>query len=188
MNRTDKFEKNKITKASTNKVVCNVWYDSFGIEKVRFQNAKYDGDRESIDFYVDFEDMALLAQDAASGRIIKELDKGPINLYLGGTKSSKNYNGGPESRVFSLGKSGEGDKTKIFINLSRGKGKITETGAIAPDGAPDLKIGVPMTIDKFRSMMIYIHDWINAYLAHLTNALVKQCEQERKEFQSSNNN
>jgi hypothetical protein len=35
-------------------------------------------------------------------------------------------------------------------------------------------------------MMIYIHDWINAYLAHFTNALVKQSEQERKEYLAAN--
>ena len=33
MNRKDQFEKSKITKASTNKVVTNVYYDAFNIEK-----------------------------------------------------------------------------------------------------------------------------------------------------------
>ena len=143
MNRNDKFEKSKITKASTNKVVTNVYYDAFGIEKVRFQNANY-ADKTSIS--------------------------------MGGSKSSKNYNGAPESRIFSLGRSGD----KIFINMSRGKGKITETGAIAPDGSPDLKIGVGMTIDKFRSLMIFTHDAVNGYLPHMVNAIVRQCEAERQ--------
>lgn len=175
MNRKNNFEKSKITKASTNKVVTNVYYDSFGIEKVRFQNANYT-DKTSIDYYLDFEEVALLAADAASGRLIKELDAGQKTISMGGTKSSKNYNGAPESRIFALGKSGD----KIFINISRGKGKITETGAIAPDGSPDLKIGVSMTIDKFRSLMIFTHDAVNAYLAHMVNAIVRQCEEDRK--------
>lgn len=181
MNRTDKFEKNKITKASTNKVVTNVYLDSFGIEKVRFQNANY-ADKTSIDCYLDFEEVALLATDAASGRLIKELEAGQKTVSMGGSKSSKNYGGAPESRIFSLGKSGD----KIFINMSRGKGKITDTGAIAPDGAPDLKIGVSMTVDKFRSLMIYTHDCVNAYLAHMINALVKQSEEDRKNYTENN--
>jgi len=181
MNRTDKFEKNKITKASTNKVVTNVYLDSFGIEKVRFQNANY-ADKTSIDCYLDFEEVALLATDATSGRLIKELEAGQKTVSIGGSKSSKNYGGAPESRIFSLGKSGD----KIFINMSRGKGKITDTGAIAPDGAPDLKIGVSMTVDKFRSLMIYTHDCVNAYLAHMVNALVKQSEEDRKNYTENN--
>lgn len=175
MNRNDKFEKSKITKASTNKVVTNVYYDAFGIEKVRFQNANY-ADKTSIDCYLDFEEVALLATDAASGRLIKELEAGQKTISMGGSKSSKNYNGAPESRIFSLGRSGD----KIFINMSRGKGKITETGAIAPDGSPDLKIGVGMTIDKFRSLMIFTHDAVNGYLPHMVNAIVRQCEAERQ--------
>ena len=73
MDRTDNFEKYKITKASTNKVVTNVYMDSFGIEKVRFQNVNYK-DKNSIDCYLEFEEVALLATDAASGRLFKELE------------------------------------------------------------------------------------------------------------------
>lgn len=181
MNRNDKFEKSKITKASTNKVVCNVYYDAFGIEKVRFQNANY-ADKASIDCYLDFEDVALLAADCITGRLIKELDAGQKTISMGGSKSSKNYDGKPESRIFSLGKSGD----KIFINMSRGKGKLTETGAIAPDGSPDLKISVSMTVDKFRSMMIYINQCITGYLPHMVNGIVRQCEEDRKN--AANNN
>ena len=175
MNRNDNFEKSKITKASTNKVVCNVYYDAFGIEKVRFQNANY-ADKTSIDCYLDFEEVALLAADAASGRLIKELEAGQKTISMGGSKSSKFFDGKPESRIFSLGKSGD----KIFINLSRGKGKLTETGAIAPDGAPSTKIGVSMSIDKFCSMIIYTNQCVCGYLPHMVNAIVRQCEEDRK--------
>ena len=180
MNRTDKFEKLKITKASTNKACCNVYYDSFGIEKVRIQNANYN-DKTSIDCYLDFEEIALLAADASSGRIIKELEAGQKTISMGGSKSSKNYDGKPESRILSLGKAGD----KIFINMTRGKGKLTDTEAIAPDGAPDLKISVGMAIEKFRSLVIYTNNWINAYLAHFTNALVKESEANRATFNES---
>lgn len=175
MNRNDKFEKSKITKASTNKVVCNVYYDAFGIEKVRFQNMSYT-DKTSIDCYLDFEEVALLAADSASGRLIKELEAGQKTISMGGSKSSKNYDGKPESRILSLGRSGD----KIFINMSRGKGKITETGAIAPDGAADLKISVGMTIDKFRSLMIFTNQAVCGYLPHMVNKIVRECEEDRR--------
>ena len=175
MNRNDEFEKSKITKVSTNKVACNVYFDAFSIEKVRFQNFNYT-DKTSIDCYLDFEDVALLAADAASGRIIKELEAGQKTLSMGGSKSSKNYNGSPESRIISLGRSGD----KIFINMSRGKGKLGDKGQIMPDGSPDLKISVPMTIDKFRSMMIYIDNCICGYLPHMVNGIVMQCIEVRK--------
>ncbi len=190
MDRTDNFEKYKITKASTNKVVTNVYMDSFGIEKVRFQNVNYK-DKNSIDCYLEFEEVALLATDAASGRLFKELEtSGKKVITMGGSKHSKipSYNGAPESRILSLGRMAKdnGDVT-IFINMTRGKGKIGETGLIIPDGDPDLKISVPVSIEKFRSMMIFIHDSVNAYLAHMVNGLVKQCKAEREAYEASKN-
>ena len=175
MNRKDQFEKSKITKASTNKVVTNVYYDAFNIEKVRFQNANYK-DKTSISCFLDFEEVALLAKDAASGRLIKQLEAGQKTISIGGTEKSKNYPDGVESRILTLGKSGD----TIFINMSRGHGKVTDTGAISPDGAPDLKIGVSMPVDKFRSMMIFTHDAVNAYLAHMVNTIVRECQADRE--------
>lgn len=181
MNRNDNFERAKITKASTNKVVCNVYFDAFEIEKVRFQNASY-ADKKSISCYLDFEDVALLAADAQSGRLIKELDAGQKTISIGGSKSSKNYDGKPESRIMSLGKSGD----KIFINMSVGRGKLSDTGAIMPDGTPDTKISVGMSIEKFRSMMIYTHDCVCGYLPHMVNKIVKQCNEDRANMAAEN--
>lgn len=185
----DKFEKIKITKVSTNKVCTNVYYDSFSIGKVRFQNANYN-EKTKIDCYMDFEELAILATDVASGRIIKKLEAGEKISFMTGSKSSKNYNGQPESRVLSFGISVKNDgpevKKTIFFNMSRGKGKLSETGAIMPDGAPDLKIGVPMSVDKFRSMLIYTHDWVMAYLAGNVNQLVGMADADRKANANSN--
>ena len=182
MNRTDSFEKAKITKASTNKVVTNVYFDAFGIEKVRFQNANYK-EKTSIDCYLDFEEVALLATDAASGRLFKDLETGQKTITMGGSKSSKTYNGAPESRIMSLGRSGD----KIFINMTSGKGKLGDTGLIVPDGQPDKKISVGMPIDKFRSMMIYTYDSVRGYLPHLVNKIVRECEEDRKRYSDNNN-
>jgi len=97
-------------------------------------------------------------------------------VTMGGSKSSKRFDGKPESRVMSLGKSGD----KIFINMTAGKGKIGDTGLIVPDGQPDKKISVAMPIDKFRSMIIYTNNWVNGYLAHMTTRMVREAEEARK--------
>ena len=176
MSRTDEneFEKMKLTKASTNKVACNVYLDSFGINKVKIQNFEYDS-KKSIECYLDFEELALIANDCMTGKLMKELDNGQKVLGMKGSASSKNYDGAPESRVLSIGKSGD----KIFINMTRGKGKLGDKGQIMPDGQPDLKIGVPVTIDKFRSMMIYSYDCVKAYLAHSINQTYKEVNEAR---------
>lgn len=189
MDRSNNFEKSKITKASTDKVVTNVYFDSFGIEKVRFQNANYN-DKSTIDCYLDFEEVALLATDAASGRLFKELEEGQKTISIGGSKSSKAYNGAPESRIISLGmtektKDGKPVKT-IFINMSSGKGKLGNNGQIMPDGQPTKKISVPVPIDKFRSMMIYTYDSVRAYLTPMVNKIVKEAEEDRKNYQANN--
>lgn len=184
----DAFEKIKIAKASTNKVVCNMYYDAFNLQKVRIQNANYEK-KESIDFYLTFEELALLATDAASGRIFKKLEAGQKDSYtfMKGSKSSKNYDGAPESRILSIGLStkSNGDKT-VFVNMSRGKGKCTETGAITPAGEPDVKIGVPMSVDKFRSLLIIADKWVTAYIAGNVNQLVGEAQKERDAYAQKN--
>lgn len=175
MNRTDAFEKQKITKAATKTVCCNMYFDSFGIEKLHIQNANF-SDKTKIDCYLDFEEVVFIANDAGSGRLIKKLQAGEKIQYMTGSKSSKNYDGKPESRILSFGLSGD----KVFINMSRGKGKLGDKGQIMPEGAPDLKIGVPMPIDKFRSMFLYANTWITAYLARYANALIREVDEERK--------
>lgn len=182
MNRTDKYEKGKISKASTNKVVTNVYFDAFSIEKVRFQNANY-ADKTSIECYLDFEEIAILATDAANGRLFKELENGQKTVSMGGSKSSKRFDGAPESRIMSLGRAGD----KIFINMSAGKGRLGDTGLIIPDGAPDKKISVSMSIEKFRSMIIYTYDCVKGYLPKMINNIVNELEEDRKNYLATSN-
>lgn len=183
----NKFEKYKICKRSTSKVVCNVYLDAFKLNKVRFQNASYK-EKTSVECYLEFETIALLATDAASGRLIRKLDelaaeKKQMQVAIGGSKSSKTYNGKPESRIMTFGKTGD----TIFVNISRGKGKLGDKGQIMPDGAPDAKIGVSMSVDDFRSMLIFTHDYVNAYLSRHVNILVRDCEADREEYLNSLN-
>lgn len=176
MNRSDKFEKYKITKVSTDKVCTNVYMDSFGIEKVRFQNASY-ADGKSIDCYLDFDTIALLAEDASTGRLINKIEKSdkPITITMGGTKSSKTYDGAPESRIMSIGKRGD----TIFVNMVSGLGTISNKGLIVPTSQIDKKISVAMSVDDFRKMLIFTRDCVNAYLTNLITNLVFEAEQDR---------
>ena len=175
MNRDDKFEKGKIYKASTNKVVCNVYMDSFPIEKVRFQNASYE-DGSNISCYVDFTKIPRLAADVASGRIFKKIEEDQYHRYtvtMGGKEDGKD--GKPESRIMYLGMKDD----KIYVNMQKGPGKKSSTGLIMPDGQPTTKISVGMGIEEFREMILATHDWVNAYLGPLVHRLVKECEDAR---------
>ena len=176
MDRTDKFEKGKIYKAATNKVVTNVYMDAFPIEKVRFQNAEFGNENKSISCYIDFSTISRLAADVASGRVFKKMDEDQYHRYTisrGGTTQGEH---GPISRVMYLGRSGD----KIFINMSEGPGKLSETGAIMPDGKPTKEVSVGMNIDDFREMIIYTHDCVCAYLGPMVHKLVRELEEDRK--------
>lgn len=184
------WEMIKITSASTKTVVCDIFMDGFPkYKKVRIQNAEYGGSKKKAECWVTFEDWAYLANRVLRGELFRELEKietekdpkkDSVVISIGGSPSSKNYNGAPESRMIKLKKS----KDSIFINITRGKGKLSETGAILPDGAPDVVVGVPVKAEKLASMILYTHDYINAYLAGYVSRLCKDL----KDYNEANNN
>ena len=180
------FELSKITKASTKTAALNFYMDSFGIEKVRVEAALYDTNKpkeeRSITAYIEFEELAVLAADATSGRLLKKISEaGKTGYRLGykGSTSSKTYGGKPESRYISFGMNGN----SIFVNLVRCQGVLTSTGGIAPDEnrdkSKDLKIGVPVSIEKFRSILIYSYDFVQAYLVGYTNATYLKVQKQK---------
>lgn len=180
MNRNNDFDKYKIIRMSTAKSVTNVYLDSFPIKKARFSNATY-ADGKRVDAYVDFADLAILAEDVASGRFFTKLEaENKVTITMGGSKSSKKYNGAPESRIFEINKN-SGKAGCLFVNIMSGKGKLSQTGMIMPDGAPETKIGVSMSYADFRKMIIYTNNCANAYLASLINMLVRESEAARSE-------
>jgi hypothetical protein len=180
MRRDNEFDKTKVMSISTAKTVTNVYFDSFAIEQVRFSNAEY-ATKKHADAYVDFSDMAILYSDAESGRLFTQLENaGRLTISLGGSAHSKKFNGAPESRIFEIAK----NPTKagyLYVNISSGKGKLSQTGMIMPDGAPETKIGVNMTYKDFRKMVLYTNEFITAYLAGFVNKLVKEAEVEREQ-------
>lgn len=183
MDRSNKFNKYKIYQASTNKVGLNVYMDSFGIEKVRLQAQLYDKslpkDKRSVSCYMNFEEFGVLKADCDSGRIFKKIqDAGDYGYILsrGGTTKSKVYENGIESRIITLKLKND----KLFMNLSRGQGKKSSTGAIMPDGKPDLVIGVPLDPAVFRALLIESCLNIQAYRSMLIPKLVAEAQAERE--------
>lgn len=179
MKRDNDFEMSRIAKASTSKVVVETHMDSFNIEKVSIRAVEY-ATGKMVQAYLDFDDFLLISQDVKSGRMFKELASAGQNktLSMGGTANSKNYNGMPESRIIALGMSGE----KVFLTLSMGRGKLNQTGLIQPDGQPDLKLTVAMTVDDCRKFFITTEAFVNAYLVTLVSKQMKQIAQKREEY------
>ena len=176
MKRTSEFDKNKIYEVSTNKQVISAYLDSFGIEKVHFRAFEYET-KKNIDIYVDFATISLIANDIATGRLFKMVrDKG-YQIVINGVPKSKNRDGKPESRKMYVASY----KNRLYLNTSIGNGKVTETGAIMPDGEPDTKISVGMDYENFCRLFLYTHDVVRAYLPKMIISMVEQANLAREQ-------
>ena len=191
MKRDDKYEKYKITKVSTDKVVTNVYMDAFHLEKVRFQNVLYKDAKNDIKVYVDFSVIARLAADVTTGRLFKKIEEeknnpdnksGKYIINMGGNLEGND--GKPLPRVMDLGISGN----TIFVNMQEGPGREGDTGLIIPNGTPTKKISVPMSFEDFREMILYTNEWVRAYLVTMVRKLAMENDAERKERQEQKEN
>lgn len=182
MNRTDIYEKGKITKStSTETIALNIYYDAFSIEKVRFQVIDY-VNKDSIESYVDFEDIAILANDIKNGKLLEEIKNVPKTISIGGSKTSKKYDGAPESRVMTF----ELNENVVIVKMTSGKGILSDTSLILPDGEPSKELSVSIPIDKFRSMIIYTYDCVRGYLPQMISKIVADLNNDRANFLASN--
>ena len=175
MKRTSEFDKHKIYEVSTNKQVISAYLDSFGIEKVHFRAFEYET-KKNIDIYVDFATISLIANDIATGRLFKMVQDKGYQIVINGVPKSKNRDGKPESRKMYVASY----KNRLYLNTSIGNGKVTETGAIMPDGEPDTKISVGMDYENFCRLFLYTHDVVRAYLPKMVIDMVKQAEISRE--------
>lgn len=173
MRRKTKYDMSKLTQVANNKSVVSVYVDAFPIEQVKFKFAEFENASNSIDIYLSFEEVLRLTQDCKSGKLFKDATSNQYGLQIAFGGSIKN--GTPESRVLGLKMSGD----KVYLNAQKGKGKQNSTGAILPDGSPDVKVSVGMTIDTFKGMMLYTESAINAYLVPFINYMVKIAEENR---------
>jgi hypothetical protein len=175
MKRKNEFDLNKIYEVSTSKQVISAYLDSFGIEKVHFKAFEYET-KKNIDIYVDFATISLIANDIASGRLFKMVQDKGYQIVINGVPKSKNRDGKPESRKMYVASY----KNKLYVNTSIGNGKVTETGAIIPDGEPDTKISVGMDYENFCRLFLYTHDVVRAYLPKMVIDMVKNAETNRE--------
>ena len=138
--------------------------------------------KKNIDIYVDFATISLVANDIANGRIFKHAsEKGYCQIVINGIPKAKNRKNNPESRrlYVALGQFKNGSP-KIYLNGAIGNGRVTETGAIMPNGEPDTKISVGMTYEEFCKLFLYTHDVVRAYLPRMVIDMVKQAELNRE--------
>lgn len=166
-----------VAKLSTNKVVCNISFDSFPIEKVKFLNAQYNP-HKMIEAYIDFDDFYIIAEGCRTKKFFENIAKEPVK-FMGGRKKNSKYGDAPESHVikFRLGT----DRQSVFIDITVGKGRLGNTGLIIPDGAPEESISVPVKIPEFVKAVFYTEKMIDAYLVKMVNGLIVEKEAENKE-------
>lgn len=176
MKRKNEFDLNKIYEVSTSKQVISAYLDSFGIEKVHFKAFEYET-KKNIDIYVDFATISLIANDIASGRLFKMVQDKGYQIVINGVPKSKNRDGKPESRKMYVASY----KNKLYVNTSIGNGKVTETGAIIPDGEQDTKISVGMDYENFCRLFLYTHDVVRAYLPKMIISMVEQANAAREQ-------
>ena len=167
----------KVAKLSTNKVVCNISFDSFPIEKVKFQNAQYEP-HKMVEAYIDFDDFYIVAEGCRTKKFFENIAKEPVQ-FMGGKKKGSKYGDAPESHIikFNLGQ----DRKSVFITISVGKGRLGKTGLIIPDGAPDESISVPVSnITEFVKAILYTEKMMDAYLVKMVNGLLVERDAEIK--------
>lgn len=167
MNRNNDFNKTKIVSVSNGKAVVDVYADSFGIEKVKIVVSEYEGNKSSVDSYIEFSDFLRMAEQVKTKDIFKRIQasggKG-VDLYRGGTPASrsKREDGKAVSKILSMNMSSSSGT--IFLNASKGPGKESGKGAIIPDGAPDAKVSVSLSYDDCLAMFMYTEMAVKAYL------------------------
>src|SRR5690606_35624473 len=99
--------------------------------------------------------------DIADARVIFDaLAHGEQGFNHKEYKGTPPQNGnGAVSRVLSIAVKGE----NVYIELKTGPGKLTNTGAITPNGKPEVEVNVGFKLYEARrmaaSVLAYIHAW-----------------------------
>ena len=173
MNRNNSFNKTKIASVSTGKTVVDIYADCFPIEKVKIVVSEYEGNKASIDTYIDFADFLRIAKQVENKEIFKSItnSKGKgVDIYRGGlpAEKAKREDGKVVAKVLNMNMSQTGT---IFINASKGAGRQTDKGAIIPDGTPDNKVSVSMTYNDCLAMFMYADLAVRAYLPGMFNQI-----------------
>lgn len=189
MNRNNPYDKYKITTIATKTVALDFMMDSFGIEKVRLQALKFDKSipikQRLVSCYLDFETLFVLAEEIRNGKFFQKVkassDEGkPYTISMGGTKKNSRYGEIPESKMIKASFDKDNPK-KMFLNLTLGKGKLSKTGLIEPDGKPEVNITVVTSPATFRDKIITCEKYAEGYLPNLVGSLMKDYKKEMAE-------
>lgn len=86
-----------------------------------------------------------------------------------------------ESRVFKIT---PGDRIPWILSAEKGAGKRLETGAITPDGKPDVIIRVPLSDENFRKFAIVVDNEIQAWKVY-NRVLLEREKAMRKKAKAS---
>ena len=189
MNRNNQYDKYKITTIATKTVALDFMMDSFCIEKVRLQALKFDKSipikQRLVSCYLDFETLFVLAEEMRNGKFFQKVkassDEGkPYTISMGGTKKNSRYGDIPESKMIKVSLDKDNPK-KMFLNLTLGKGKLSKTGLIEPDGKPEVNITVVTSPATFRDKIITCEKYAEGYLPNLVGSLMKDYKKEMAE-------
>lgn len=161
-----------------------VMANAFGISKVQLNFRKYDehkqkGNRfvQQVDYYVNVEEMLVLAQDILSGKIAKlaQIEKGkgakypaPIWQSMGGmsAEKAKREDKMALSRVLKLA---PGSSQPFVFTAESGKGEQNEKGLIVPryGTSPENRIMVALTDVQLKQFALMIQMHLQAYYTSL---------------------
>ncbi len=144
--------------------------DAMQIQKLKLYGGEYkagEGAKAQLAHYLDLPDAWRWMTDLATGTLQGDyVDfKGFINKATGEVRS----------RVLKMAPAKNGSE-QVWIQLSEGPGKQTETGAITPAGKPDTQVNVPFTVAQARSFALVV-------LAYLQADAVLRLAAERKKAQ-----
>lgn len=203
--------KSQIIRKDGKGVIFEVMDTSFNIEKVLFNFQKYDKDapagqkvQDRISMYMDFAQVLRLANDfALTGRGYqkmqaekKQAEQGGgkywgTQIAMGGTSTASlarqnrsRKDGKPEFRALSIMPSYKNNA--IALSAVSGPGKVTSTGGYAPDGTPDSKVQLALSIDDWMEVLLITKAAIEAYLSYKYSTLYPKVQEERRQFSQQN--
>lgn len=97
-----------------------------------------------------------------------------------GSPSSEHYNGAPESRVLYVKfqpamPDGTAMKLPFSVQITRGRGKLVQQGAITPNGNPDLSLTARLSMFDIKKISGVVLDYIrNWEAAQMQTYVIKQ--------------
>jgi len=126
--------------------------DALSIGKLRLFAGSYkrgQGAQMTAFHFIDLADARVLFSDLAQGAPVDYCD------FKDTTNSE-----GPQSRVFKVKASGNGDK--VWFRLENGPGEVIGQGAVKPKGTPEAVVNIPFETWEARKLALAILSYLQA--------------------------